>query len=67
MFLSITHYITYRKKTRNYLVTVNWLELGLISSLLAVVVVGSVITMINNAPLTAGDMRDHYGTALNFT
>lgn len=66
VFLSITHYITHRKKTRNYLVTVNWLELGLISSLLAVVVVGSVITMIYNAPLTPGDMRDHYGTALNF-
>ena len=66
VFLSITHYIAHRKKTRNYLVTVNWLELGLILSLLAVVVVGSVITMIYNAPLTAGDMRVHYGTALNF-
>lgn len=65
-FLSITYYVTNRKRNRNYLVTINWLELGLISSLLAVIVVGSVITMTNNAPLTSGDMQDHYGTALNF-
>jgi hypothetical protein len=66
IFLSIAYYLTNRKKARNYLATVNWLELGLISSLLAVIALGSVITMINNAPLTPGDMRDHYGTALDF-
>ena len=65
-FFSITNYIINQKKTRNSLVTVNWLELGLILSLLAVVVVSSVITMISNLPLTPGDMQTNYGTALNF-
>jgi hypothetical protein len=67
IFLIIIYYITNREKARNYLVTVNWLELGLILSLLIVITACSVITMINNAPLTSGDMRDHYGTVLDFS
>lgn len=66
VFLSITHYITNRKKTTNSIVTLNWLELGLILSLLTVVVVASVMTMFYNAPLTPGDMQSSYGNALNF-
>jgi hypothetical protein len=66
VFLSIAHYITHRKKTKNSLVTLNWLELGLILSLLAVIVAGSIILMVRNLPLTSGDMQNHYGTALNF-
>jgi hypothetical protein len=56
-----------RKKTRNYVLTINWGELGLILSILAVITVGSVIVMVKNAPLTPGDMWSHYGSALGFS
>jgi hypothetical protein len=65
--LIITHYFTNREKTRNYLLTVDWTELGLILSILAVITVGTVIVMINNMPLTSGDMLRHYGTALEYS
>jgi hypothetical protein len=66
IFLIIIYYLTNREKTRNHLLTVNWIELGLILSILTVITVGSVITTVSNLPLTCGDMQNHYGTALNF-
>jgi hypothetical protein len=65
--LGVVHYLTNRKKTRNYILTVDWVELGLISSILTVIAVGLVIAMVSNAPLTPGDMWNHYGTALDFS
>lgn len=67
LVLMIIYYFTGRKKTGSYLLTVNWLELGLILSILTAITVGSVIIMINNTPLTSGDMRTHYGTGLEYS
>lgn len=63
----LVYYSATWKKTGSYLLTLNWLELGLISSVLMAIIVGSVAIMISNAPLTPGDMRAHYGTALEYS
>lgn len=63
----VTRHFTNREKPRNYLLNVNWTELGLILSALAVITVGSLLVMSNNMPLTSGDMVRHYGTALDLS
>jgi hypothetical protein len=65
--LIIIHYFTNREKPRIYSLTIDWAKFGLILSILAVVTVGSIILMINNMPLTSGDMQRHYGNALEFS
>jgi hypothetical protein len=65
--LLIIHYFTNREKPPSYLLTVDWPELGLILSVLAVITVGSVLVMSSNMPLTSGDMVRHYGTALDLS
>lgn len=65
--LIIIHYFTNHEKTRNYLLTVDWTEVGLILSVLAVITVGSLLVMSNNMPLTSGDMMRHYGNALDLS
>ncbi|MBN1245746.1 hypothetical protein JXA31_09165 [Candidatus Bathyarchaeota archaeon] len=65
--LIIANYLVNREKPRNHLINLHWREIGLILSMLAVVTVASVLVMINNMPLTSGDMGRHYGTALDFS
>lgn len=65
--LLVVHYLMHREKTRNHLLTVDRAELGLILSVLAVIAVCSVFVMVNNLPLTSGDMLRHYGTALDLS
>jgi hypothetical protein len=71
IFLSGAYYLANWKRLRkhwpkaNSAVSVS--EIGIIFSLLAVIAVGSVAVMICNVPLTPGDMRRHYGTALDFS
>jgi hypothetical protein len=65
--LIIIHYFANRKKTRNFLLTVDRTELGLILSVLFIVIIGSIMLMINNMPLTSGDMVRHYGSTLDLS
>jgi len=67
LVLVITYYFRSQKTTKNYLLTINPLEFGLILSIFTTIMVGSLVTMNNCMPLTSGDMRNHYGTALQFS
>ncbi len=45
----------------------NWIHYGLFLSMLGVITLSSVAVMVNNLPITSGDMRDHYGVTLNLS
>jgi len=70
LMLMDVYYLTnyYWKKGRDYplTLTLNWLEKGVFSSTLIVVMIGVLITMTSNLPLTPGDMQRHHGVALQF-
>jgi len=61
-----TYYTWKNDKNPPLTITLNWLETGLIPSLLVVVVTGALFTMFCNLPLTPGDMQDHHGLAIQY-
>ncbi len=65
--LVIISYLTRDKQKHVFSLTVNWIQSGLILSILGVITLGSVVVMVNNLPITPGDMRDHYGITLNLS
>jgi len=50
-----------------YSLTLNFLELGIILPVFIEIMLGSLIVMLSNMPLTPGDMHRHYGFALQFS
>jgi len=65
IFCILIYHICCRKKSENIL-TVDPLETGFILSVLLAIEGASTIVMINNLPLTPGDMSRHHGFALQF-
>ncbi|MEX0569185.1 MAG: hypothetical protein Q6363_008520, partial [Candidatus Njordarchaeota archaeon] len=61
-----TSYCWKRNRDHSITFTLNWYEHGSFSSALTVVMVGVLITMTSNFPLTPGDMQRHHGLALQF-
>ena len=60
----VIYHFTYGKNARGHSLTVNGHRMILISSILMAIMVGALITMISNLPLTPGDMQRHHGLAL---
>ncbi|MCK4434590.1 hypothetical protein KAU92_03790, partial [Candidatus Bathyarchaeota archaeon] len=62
----VIYHFTHGKNARGHSLTVNGHRMILISSILMAIMVGALITMISNLPLTPGDMQRHHGLALQY-
>jgi len=67
LILLAVYYFTSRKVDEHRSLTLNSFELGIILPAFVEIILGSLIVMLSNMPLTSGDMRQHYGFALQFS
>ena len=67
LILLAVYYFTSRKVDEYRSLTLNSFELGIILPVFVEIILGSLIVMLSNMPLTSGDMRRHYGFALQFS
>jgi hypothetical protein len=67
LVLLIIYYFMSQKTDKYKSLTLNSFELGIILPVFIEVMLGTLTVMLSNMPLTAGDMRQHYGFALQFS
>ena len=67
LVLLIIYYFMSQKTDKYKSLTLNSFELGIILPVFIEVMLGTLTVMLSNMPLTSGDMRQHYGFALQFS
>ena len=66
LFLIFVFHINSHKKTEDRLLTIDPVKVSFVLSVFLAIEAAAIIVMINNLPLTSGDMQRHHGFALQF-